>query len=204
MTGQLTVTSSKAPRESHTHLIFELNRRGGQLRFRDIRRFGSATLFLDRASLEQFFIKAGLGPEPFDVSVDDFRTRLAGTRRNLKAVLLDQSIVAGVGNIYADESLFEAGLHPSRAGNSLSPTEADRLRVVIAQVLRRAIDKRGSTIRDYVGGSGLSGEFQHEFQVYARTGEPCPRCATPIEVQRLAGRSSHFCPRCQPRLRGRQ
>jgi formamidopyrimidine-DNA glycosylase len=112
-------------------------------------------------------------------------------------VLLDQGVVAGVGNIYADESLFRARLHPARPACDLDAAAADRLRRAVAAVLCRAIDRRGSSIRDYVGGSGLRGGFQEEFQVYGRTGEPCPRCGTPIACTRLAGRSSHFCPRCQ-------
>jgi formamidopyrimidine-DNA glycosylase len=113
-------------------------------------------------------------------------------------VLLDQGVVAGVGNIYADESLFRARLHPARRGSDLGRAEADRLRKAVVAVLSDAIEKRGSTIRDYVGGSGLRGGYQDEFRVYGRKGEPCPRCGTPIELLRLAGRASHFCPTCQP------
>ena len=112
-------------------------------------------------------------------------------------MLLDQRVVAGVGNIYADESLFEARLHPARMASGLSAAEADRLRKAVTTVLPRAIERRGSTIRDYVGGSGLRGGYQDEFRVYGRTGEPCPRCGTPIDCLRVAGRSTHFCPRCQ-------
>jgi formamidopyrimidine-DNA glycosylase len=106
-------------------------------------------------------------------------------------------VVAGVGNIYADESLFHARLHPARLACDLDTAEADRLRRAVAVVLRRAIERRGSSIRDYVGGSGLQGEYQNEFRVYGRTGAPCPRCAAAIVCLRLAGRSSHFCPKCQ-------
>ncbi|MFO0826405.1 MAG: zinc finger domain-containing protein [Gemmataceae bacterium] len=115
----------------------------------------------------------------------------------MKAVLLDQTIVAGVGNIYADEALFRAKLHPGRTGKSLKPDECDRLRVAIETVMTKAIESRGSTIRDYIGGSGLRGGFQNEHAVYGRTGEPCPTCGTPVKCVRLAGRSSHFCPLCQ-------
>ncbi len=195
MTGQLTVTPSVAVRQDHTHLVFDLDN-DQQLRFRDIRRFGSATLFACRTDLDTFFVRSGLGPEPFDLSADYWAKCLAATTRSLKAVLLDQRVVAGVGNIYADESLFEARLHPMRRGCDLSKKEADRLRRAIATVLCRAIERRGSSIRNYVGGSGLQGEYQNEFRVYGRTGEPCPRCRTAIARLRLAGRSTHYCPCC--------
>jgi formamidopyrimidine-DNA glycosylase len=147
--------------------------------------------------VEDFFVRSGLGPEPFDLPAKYWRDCLRATKRCLKAVLLDQSVAAGVGNIYADESLFQARLHPSRPAYTLDDAEADRLRRAVAAVLRRAIERRGSSIRNYVGGSGLQGEYQNEFRVYGRTGEPCPRCGAAIACLRLAGRSSHFCPRCQ-------
>jgi formamidopyrimidine-DNA glycosylase len=179
-------------------VIFNLGRGSQQLRFRDPRRFGSATLLTGQAVLDAFFEEVGLGPEPFDVDPDYWRERLTGSARSLKAVLLDQRVVAGVGNIYADETLFEARLHPARLGTSLAADEAERLRKAVGTVLRRAIDRKGSTIRDYVGGSGLPGGYQREFRAYDRRGQPCPRCRTPIERCRLAGRSTHFCPKCQP------
>ncbi|HEY7155194.1 MAG TPA: zinc finger domain-containing protein, partial [Gemmataceae bacterium] len=162
-----------------------------------IRRFGSVTLFANRPAVEDFFVRSGLGPEPFDLPMNYWRDCLRGTKRCLKAVLLDQRVAAGVGNIYADESLFQARLHPSRPADTLDGAEADRLRRAVGAVLRRAIERRGSSIRNYVGGSGLQGEYQNEFRVYGRAGEPCPRCGAAIACLRLAGRSSHYCPRCQ-------
>ena len=126
-----------------------------------------------------------------------WRNCLKKTNRNLKAILLDQRVVAGVGNIYADESLFEAKLSPRRTGKDLTRSEADRLRRAIVAVLSRAIDKRGSSIRDYIGGSGLKGAFQDKFCVYGRANQPCPRCRLAIARIVLAGRSTHYCPRCQ-------
>jgi formamidopyrimidine-DNA glycosylase len=196
MTGQLVVTPAGAEQATHTHLVFDLDD-GRQLRFRDPRRFGSARLFADQAGLDAFFVENGLGPEPFDLDPKAWRAALAGTQRTLKAVLLDQGVVAGVGNIYADEALFHARLHPARRGGDLTRAEADRLRKSVVVVLTTAIEHRGSTIRDYVGGNGQAGGYQDEFRVYGRTGQPCPRCATPIASVRLAGRSSHYCPRCQ-------
>ena len=157
------------------------------MRYCDIRRFGSATLFPSLEEVTQFFEKAGLGPEPFDLDAKYFRTRLQATERNLKAILLDQRVVAGVGNIYADEALFEAKLSPMKRGKDVTSAEARRLRDAMVKVLNRAIDQRGSTIRNYVGGSGLKGGFQKEFCVYGCTGKPCVRCRTPIVRVRLAG-----------------
>jgi formamidopyrimidine-DNA glycosylase len=138
-----------------------------------------------------------LGPEPFAIESDAWRIALKKANRNLKACLLDQRLVAGVGNIYADESLFEARLKPMRRARHLSRAEAERLRGAIVAVLTRAIQRRGSTIRDYVGGSGQQGGFQDEFHVYGCGGEACVACKSPIRRIVLAGRSTHFCPRCQ-------
>jgi formamidopyrimidine-DNA glycosylase len=197
MTGQLTVVASGMPVEPHTHVVFALGGTKRELRFRDIRRFGSVVLLPAGRTVEMHLASMGLGPEPFEATLDYWRERLGRTQRNLKAVLLDQRVVAGVGNIYADESLFAARLHPARLGSSLSSREVRRLGASVPQVLERAIAKRGSSIRDYVGGSGLRGGFQDEFCVYGRTGKDCHRCGRPIQQIRLAGRATHFCPRCQ-------
>jgi formamidopyrimidine-DNA glycosylase len=198
MTGQLVTTEADTLEPSHLHLVLGLDD-GRQLRFRDIRRFGSAGLYDSQEALEAFFEQSGLGPEPWDLERRSWHERLSGTRRVLKAILLDQQTVAGVGNIYADEALFQARLHPTLVGNALRRAESERLRKGIVSVLERAIEKRGSTIRDYVGGSGLRGGFQEEFRVYGRAGEPCLRCKTPIVGIRLAGRATHYCPECQKR-----
>jgi formamidopyrimidine-DNA glycosylase len=195
MTGQFTVVPADTPELDHLHLVFALDN-DTELRFRDQRRFGSVEWFPDRIALETE-MNAELGPEPFGMDGAAFRDAVRGTGRNLKAVLLDQTIVAGVGNIYADEALFRAQLHPARTGKSLTPEECDRLREAIEAVMTRAIESRGSTIRDYVGGSGLRGGFQNEFAVYGRTDLPCPVCGTAVQCVRLAGRSSHYCPLCQ-------
>jgi formamidopyrimidine-DNA glycosylase len=196
MTGQFRVVEADAPREPHTHVVFPLDD-GRHLRFRDVRRFGSIQCFPTRAGLDAFLAPSRLGPEPFALTTAGWRQRLAGTARNLKAVLLDQTMVAGVGNIYADEALHECRLHPTLPAHDLTPRQADALRRAVVRVLTRAIECRGSTIRDYIGGSGLKGGYQHEFRVYQRTGAPCSRCKTPIERIVLGGRSTHFCPACQ-------
>ena len=197
MTGQLRVWPRATEPESHTHVVLGLDRGKEELRFRDIRRFGSVSHFTDPQSLDQFFVASGLGSEPFTLTERDWRESLSTTKRCLKAILLDQRVVAGVGNIYADESLFQAKLHPAQLGRDLTPTQANRLRRAIVTVLTRAIERRGSSIRNYVGGTGLKGEFQREFCVYGRTGQPCVRCHNPLVCMRLAGRSTHFCPACQ-------
>jgi formamidopyrimidine-DNA glycosylase len=195
MTGRFTVVAPAAPVEPHTHLVFRLDN-AHELRFRDARRFGSVTYFPDRSTWETF-LDGRLGPEPWDLTPADWRAALKGTRRAVKAVLLDQTVVAGVGNIYADEACFAARIDPRQPGNALKPAEADRLLQAIRAVLDRAIESRGSSIRDYVGGSGQPGDFQDRFAVYGRTGEPCPRCGRAVESVRLGGRSTHFCARCQ-------
>ena len=172
MTGQFTVVPAGTPVPDHLHLAFVLDN-GTELRLRDSRRFGSAEFFPDRAAVGAE-MDTELGPEPFGLDPEYFRAAVRGTSRNLKAILLDQRIVAGVGNIYADEACFRAKVHPGRAGKSLKPEECDRLREAVEAVLTRAIESRGSTIRDYVGGSGLRGGFQNEHAVYGRTGEPWP------------------------------
>jgi formamidopyrimidine-DNA glycosylase len=196
MTGQFTAVEATTEPPDHLHLVFELDR-GRELRFRDVRRFGSATVLPDAAAVEAFFEEAGLGPEPFGLDPEYFRAAVRGSTRTLKAILLDQRVVAGVGNIYADEACFRARLNPARRGKALTAADADRLREAVEAVLTTAIEHRGSTIRDYVGGSGERGGFQDAHAVYGRTGEPCPACGAAVRCVRLSGRSSHFCPVCQ-------
>lgn len=196
MTGQLTAVSANDPRPDHLHLVFELEG-ARELRFRDVRRFGSARLLADEAALVETFRRAKLGPEPFQLDAEYFRSVVRKANRSLKAILLDQRVVAGVGNIYADEACFRAGLHPGQRGIRLTTVEVDRLRESIEAVIGHAIEHRGSSIRDYIGGSGLRGGFQDEFRVYGRTGQPCVTCGAGIHRLVIAGRSSHFCPACQ-------
>jgi formamidopyrimidine-DNA glycosylase len=198
MTGQFTIVVPSAAVEDHTHFRFELDSAKHELRFRDIRRFGSATLFGSQTVLDQF-LNSRLGPEPFGIDPEYFRKQLKATTRTLKAVLLDQKVIAGVGNIYADEACFLAAVHPGWRSHTLNAMQAEKLRAAIELVIGNAIAGRGSTIRNYVGGSGLKGSFQNEFNVYGRTGEPCLRCGTLIQVKTLGGRSSHFCKNCQRR-----
>ncbi len=197
MSGQLRVMSSNESPARHTHLMFTLDGGSQQLRLRDPRRFGGAALLVGEPSLADFFRQKKLGPEPARISPKEWANRLSQTERCLKAALLDQSLVAGVGNIYADESLWEASLHPAQRACDITPNQAESLRKAIVKVLNRAIEAHGSSIRDYVGGNGEQGSYQQEFRIYGRDGQPCRRCGTTVALVRLAGRSSHYCPQCQ-------
>jgi formamidopyrimidine-DNA glycosylase len=191
MTGRLSVAPATAPLEIHTHLILDLSE-NQQLRFRDPRRLGEirwlgCTLGDD-----------SMGPEPLAMRTSHLAARLARTGRAIKNALMDQSVVAGLGNIYVDESLFAAGIHPLTPADTLSKEQIAALSRSIKKVLRRAIRHRGSTLRDYVDADGVAGGFQRLHRVYDRKGKPCPACKTPIDRLVLGGRSTHFCPRCQP------
>jgi formamidopyrimidine-DNA glycosylase len=164
------------------------------LRFRDPRRFGGIWWLGRDASHED-----DMGPEPLTLRPADLFRRLQKTTRAIKSALLDQTLVAGLGNIYVDESLFAAKIHPLRRACDISRDESDRLNRAIKQVLRKAISFKGSTLRDYRDARGESGGFQIRHNVYDRAGKPCRVCKTPIERIVLGGRSTHFCPKCQPR-----
>jgi len=200
MSGQLLLTSPASPLPAHTHVRIGLDD-GTELRFVDPRTFG------------ELFVAAGHGPSGLPVElaalgVDPVRERLtparlarllAGRRTSLKAALLDQHLIAGIGNLYADEILHRARLRPDRAAGSLDADESRRLARSIRAVLERAVELRGSSLRDarYVDLAGELGDYQRRHAVYGRAGEPCRRCGTPVERARLAGRSAHFCPSCQ-------
>jgi formamidopyrimidine-DNA glycosylase len=192
MTGRLLVTTPDAPLALHTHARLSLNS-GRELRFVDPRRFGRLQ-FLD-LSRETSFTAAGM--DPLTVTAEEFARLFHGRRTSIKAALLNQKLLSGVGNIYADESLFHAGIRPGRRCEKLTRTELERLRLALRKVLRRAIRLGGSSISDYVDASGEPGLFQLEHCVYQRAGLPCRRCQTPIQRIVLAGRGTHFCPKCQ-------
>jgi formamidopyrimidine-DNA glycosylase len=196
MTGGFHWTAPSAPVDKHTHLLLTFKKASGQLRFRDVRKFGFL-LCLPAAGLERCPELAALGPEPLEIGAEEFFARLKARKGRLKSVLLDQSFVAGIGNIYADEMLFEAGIHPLAAG--LTRARADRLWAAMGGVLRRAIAAGGSSIKDYRDADGEVGHFQDEHRVYGRGGEPCPKCGGPVRRRVIGGRSSHFCASCQRR-----
>jgi formamidopyrimidine-DNA glycosylase len=182
---------------SHERAVVELED-GSRLVYRDVRRFGT-WLVVPGEELEPY-IAAKNGPEPLgpDFTTKWLAARLAARRAPLKAVLLDQRVVAGLGNIYADEALWRARLSPLRPANSLEPADVRRLQRAIRDALRTGIARQGSTLRDYARPDGEAGTMQREFRVYGRDGEPCLRCGRPIAKTRVGGRGTWFCPRCQP------
>lgn len=196
MTGRLRVEPPGSPVVSgpHVRAWFELSD-GRRLVFTDSRKFGRMWLVADVGPV---FDK--LGPEPLETSFDAtlLGDRLRRRRVAIKALLLDQSVVAGLGNIYADEALFRARIHPLRRAPSLTDSEVERLHAAIVEVLGAAVGGRGTTLRDYRPPYGERGNYQNELQVYQRTDQPCPRCGQPIRRIRVTQRSTHFCPNCQP------
>ncbi len=196
MTGQFLFSPAPARPDKHTHAVVTFRNEPRRLLFRDVRKFGFMSL-QRTDGLPRGPLLAALGPEPLKVSLRELGAVLGGRTARLKSLLLDQSVLAGIGNIYADEILFESRLHPLRRASGLSPAEVRRLRAAVRSVLRKAVRLGGATIRDFADCDGVEGEFQLEFKAYGRTGEPCPRCGRPIERIRLGQRSTHFCPRCQ-------
>jgi formamidopyrimidine-DNA glycosylase len=192
MTGRLLVNSPEAPVAAHTHARLTL-KSGRELRFVDPRRFGRLE-FRDITRASGF---TAPGVEPLTVAQPEFDALFRNRRLAIKAALLNQSLLAGVGNIYADESLFRAGVRPRRMAGRLKKDELARLRIALREVLGQAIKRGGSSVSDYVDADGVRGFFQLEHRVYQRTGEPCLVCRTPIRRIVIAGRSTHFCPRCQ-------
>ena len=195
MSGRLVLEPLSASLKPHTHLRIRFEGPDAdELRFTDPRRFGGIWwLGRDRSNDEK------IGPEPLEVRPRQLAQRLQRTGRAIKNALLDQGVLAGLGNIYADESLFAAGIHPLVPANRLTLEQVKRLNRSIKSTLRRALHHRGSTFRDYRDAEGNAGEFQKMHRVYGREGEPCAKCRTPIKRIVLAGRSSHFCPKCQKR-----
>jgi formamidopyrimidine-DNA glycosylase len=189
MTGRLLVSAPEAPLAPHTQAILRLSS-GRELRFVDPRRFGRLE-FLEGAAF------AGPGSEPLTIPLDDFVALFHGRKLAIKAALLNQSLLHGVGNIYADESLFRAKIHPTRIAGRLSRERLARLHKALRTVLQAAIRAGGSSVSDYVDADGEAGYFQIQHKVYGREGLPCRVCGTPVRRIVLAGRGTHFCPHCQ-------
>ncbi len=198
MTGQIAPSPAAQPLEKHTHVCLLLDD-GRELRYVDARRFGRIA-YLTKALLAEEL--TGFGADPLEVSKEEFADRICGRRARIKALLLDQSVLRGVGNIYADESLWRAKIHPARLGANLNKKQAETLRRVLQDILRKAIMLRGSSISDFLDAEGEPGEYQRHHRVYGREGKNCYRCKTPIRRAIVAGRSSYYCPRCQPSPRG--
>jgi formamidopyrimidine-DNA glycosylase len=186
------VTTPDAPVAKHTHARLRLAS-GRELRFVDPRRFGRLD-FLDLRKAQGF---AGPGAEPLVIEPTEFVKLFRGRKLAIKAALLNQTLLAGVGNIYADESLFRAGIRPRRKAGRLTRAELEKLRLALRDVLEHAIRLGGSSVSDYVDAEGVRGFFQLEHCVYRRTGEPCLRCGNAIKRIVVAGRSTHYCAQCQ-------
>jgi len=181
----------------HTHVIFHFSD-GSQLQYRDVRKFGRMELVI-KGQAHNFPSIAQLGPEPTPeaFTLPQFKADLAKTKREIKPALLDQKMVTGLGNIYVDEALWQAKIHPMQPCDTLTDLKIKQLRLAIIDVLQRAVAAGGTTVRTYLNALGEAGKFQLSLNVYGKTGQPCPRCQTPIEKIKVAQRGTHLCPHCQ-------
>jgi len=198
MTGAMMPKAVSVPQAKHTHLVALLDD-GRELRYVDPRRFGRIAMLQGESLRKEV---GRFGADPLEVSRGEFLERIRGRRARIKALLLDQQVLRGVGNIYADESLWKARLHPAQIGARLREEQAEKLYHALQGILRKAIALRGSTISDFLDAEGEPGEYQLHHRVYGREGKPCPRCRTLIRRMVVAGRSSYYCPNCQKIPRG--
>jgi formamidopyrimidine-DNA glycosylase len=196
MTGQLLFYPREEPSDKHTHFILSFKDKNNELRFRDVRKFGfiSCVRNLDISCADEL---KNLGPEPLEIDFPFFKKLFQGRRARLKSLLLNQNFIAGIGNIYADEILFLAKLHPLTSASHLGHDDLKRLLKAMREVLRKAIINKGSSIRTFTNAEGKKGNFQDYHQVYGRESLSCFICGEKIKRLRLGGRSSFFCPRCQ-------
>jgi formamidopyrimidine-DNA glycosylase len=197
MTGQLLLLSASQPLDKHDHVIFSLDN-GLQLRFRDPRRFG-AIAAVEEAGLQQHALLNHLGVEPLseDFTAEYLFKRSRKSKKPVKNFIMDQQVLVGVGNIYASEALFLAGIYPMRAAGRISLARWQRLHATIQQVLQEALALGGTTIDDFRNSDGSSGYFQQKLRAYGRKGEACVNCQSAIRAETLAGRSTFYCPKCQ-------
>ncbi len=200
MTGQLAPCAAAQPSAKHTHVWFELDD-GRELRYTDPRRFGRMAYLTGPGLAEELTV---FGADPLSVSTEEFVSSIRSRNAQIKALLLNQGVLRGVGNIYADESLWRAKIHPMRRGSELSKKQTQVLRRVLQDVLRKAILARGSSISDFLDAEGQPGEYQRHHRAYGREGKRCYRCGAAIQRVIVAGRSSYFCPKCQPAPRARK
>jgi|ERR1700722_9692286 len=199
MTGQIAIISPDAPVHKHTHVFLSLDD-GRELRYTDVRRFGRMAVL---SSAEQESVLGGLGLEPLEISEKEFSARIQARDSHIKALLLNQSVVRGMGNIYTDEALWRSKIHPRKSGRNLSDAEVHCLYRAMQAILKDAIRLKGSSISDYQGTDGERGTFQMRHRVYGRDGEKCFRCKSVVRHATVAGRSTHFCVKCQPAPRTR-
>jgi formamidopyrimidine-DNA glycosylase len=199
MTGAMMPKAVSAAQAKHTHLVALLDD-GRELRYVDPRRFGRMAM-LQGDALQKELVR--FGADPLEVTLLEFTRRIRERKARIKALLLDQSVLRGVGNIYADESLWKAKMHPAEAGARIAEERVKKLYRSLQEILQKAIVLRGSSISDFLDADGEPGEYQLHHRVYGRAGKACPRCGTAIRRMMVAGRSSYFCPKCQPTPRGR-
>lgn len=197
MTGRLVYCASEEPLPKHTHVILHLSD-GCQLRFADMRQFGRMWL-VPTTSMDTLAGFKDLGIEPLDefFTRDFLKKELRRRHARIKSLLLDQTFIAGLGNIYTDEVLHRAKLNPERLATTLTPREIAHLYNAIRDVLQEGIENRGTTVRDFIDGDGRAGNYQTLLQVYSREGKPCPHCGEKIIKKKVGGRSSYYCPNCQ-------
>ncbi|WP_274365718.1 DNA-formamidopyrimidine glycosylase [Paenibacillus thermotolerans] len=198
MEGRYGLFEAGDPLEKHTHVVFAFTD-GTELRYRDVRQFGTMDLFRPGEEFSEGPLhKLGMEPLSDEFTFEAFRKRIGNRETKIKPLLLNQEHVVGIGNIYVDESLFRAGIHPEREARSLAPSELKRLHEAIVGTLKEAVDAGGSSVKSYVNGQGEQGSFQYSLQVYGRKQEACVNCGTPIEKTVVGGRGTHYCPHCQP------
>lgn len=196
MTGHFFYLPKNKLPEKHDLLLFEFKNDSNSLRFNDYRRFGRVRLLpTDKIMLQKGL--ANLGPEPFEISSTDFVYLFKKSSRMIKPALLDQTFLAGLGNIYADESLYAARIHPRRLTNSISKKKLVELHVVIQRMLQKAIDLMGTSVDSFAGVNGKTGRYQSYLLAYGREGKKCKRCCGKIRREKIGSRSAHFCPKCQ-------
>ncbi|WP_155963523.1 DNA-formamidopyrimidine glycosylase [Streptococcus ruminantium] len=197
MEGKYNFFQKQVPTNKHFHAFFTFTD-DSTLVYQDVRKFGTMEL-LQEKNLSVYFASRKIGPEPTeeDFHLAEFTAKLARSKKPIKSHLLDQSLVAGLGNIYADEVLFRAKVHPAQVSHSLSANQITALRQATIEVLQLGIEKGGSTIRTYKNALGMDGSMQDYLQVYGKTGQACPCCQEKIVKIQLGGRGTHFCPRCQ-------
>ncbi|MEB3100510.1 DNA-formamidopyrimidine glycosylase [Ferviditalea candida] len=198
MEGRYGVYPSGEPVEKHTHVIFHFSD-GTELRYKDVRQFGTMDLFeTDQEWTLPPLCKLGLEPLDESFTYEAFRARIGKRETKIKPLLLNQEYIVGIGNIYVDEALFRAGIHPERTSDSLKPAELRNLHNAIVETLKEAVDAGGSSVKSYVNGQGEMGMFQQRLNVYGRESQPCPRCGLPIAKTVVGGRGTHYCRKCQP------
>lgn len=197
MTGQLVCCRPEEEKTKHTHVIIQLSD-NLHLRFIDQRQFGKIQ-FVSKKELENVSGLKTLGVEPLseEFTRDYFKKEIRSKRTKIKPLLLDQTFIAGIGNIYADEVLFRSMINPEKVASTLTPREVSRLHIAIKEVLNEGIENKGTSIKDYIDGDGNKGSNQNNLRVYGRDGEPCLKCGKTIEKKTIGGRSSHYCPKCQ-------